>query len=85
MRAKEMLSMLRWHPDHKEKEYMIVYIHRGAPHDERSIRLSEIEAFYTSDFLIMRADGMESYIPFHRMKRIEDSSGNVIWEKRAII
>ncbi|MHC1605481.1 MAG: DUF504 domain-containing protein [Candidatus Methanofastidiosia archaeon] len=82
MRAKEMLSKIRWHPDYDERKYQIVYLHRGAPKDEKRINFSEIEELLTSDFIITNKDETKSYIPYHRVLRIEDSEGNSIWKKR---
>ena len=36
----------------------------------------------TSDFRIVREDGIESYIPYHRVLRIEGPDGKVVWRKR---
>lgn len=83
MRAHEMLSKIRWHPDYDESLYIIVYLHRGAPNDERSARMQDVEEYGTSDFTVLRKDGLESYIPYHRILRIEDGDKNVVWEKRS--
>ena len=81
MRAKEMLSKLRWDPSYEDMDAIIVYLHRGAPHNERSIRMSDIQEYLTSDFIILRPDGFDSYIPYHRILRIENEKGALIWKK----
>jgi len=82
MRAHEMLNKIRWHPDYNEDDYTIFYLHRGAPNDEISIRFKDIESLCTSDFMILDLDGFETYIPYHRILRIVDGKGNVVWKKR---
>jgi uncharacterized protein (UPF0248 family) len=82
MRAKEMLSKLRWDPSYAGIEYLVTYLHRGAPKNERTVKMSEIQEFLTSDFVILRPDGFDSYIPYHRILRIEYEQGGLVWIKR---
>lgn len=82
MRAKEMLNKLRWDPSFKDANPVVTYLHRGAPRNERHVRMSDIQEFLTSDFVILRPDGFDSYIPYHRVLRIEDDDGSLLWRKR---
>ncbi|RZN45179.1 DUF504 domain-containing protein [archaeon] len=82
MRAREMLNKLKWHPDYEARRYTVVYLHRGAPRNERAIAFEDIDELCTSDFRIVREDGIESYIPYHRVLRIEGPDGKVVWRKR---
>lgn len=84
MRAKEMLSKLRWDPSFKDTDAVVVYLHRGAPHNERSVKMSDIKEYLVSDFMILRPDGFDSYIPYHRVLRIEDENGSLLWKKKHI-
>ena len=43
MRAREMLNKLKWHPDYEARRYTVVYLHRGAPRNERAIAFDDIE------------------------------------------
>ncbi len=81
MRAKEMLSKLRWDPSYAGMDFTVTYLHRGAPHNERAVRMSEIKEYLTSDVMILRPDGFDSYIPYHRILRIEDDTGKLMWKK----
>jgi len=45
--------------------------------------MQDVEEYGTSDFTVLRKDGLESYIPYHRILRIEDGDKNVVWEKRS--
>jgi hypothetical protein len=82
MRAREMLNKIKWHPDYDENEYYVIYLHRGAPKDERSVPFSSIQSLCTSDFMLLDKDGIEIYIPYHRVKRIVDCHGGAVWKKR---
>jgi len=79
-----MLNKIKWHPDYDEDEYQVVYLHRGAPNDERSIPFSSIRSLCTSDFMLLDEDGFEVYMPYHRVLRILDRNGMPVWKKRSI-
>jgi len=84
MRAREMLNKIKWHPDIDPSGYSIVYLHRGAPDNERKILFKDIMEMCTSDFMTLDKDGNEMYIPYHRVLRILDDGNIEIWEKRGI-
>ena len=85
MRAREMVNKILWHPMYDQSYYTIVYLHRGAPKNERSVPFDKIVSFQKSDFVIIRPDGMESYIPYHRILRIVSSDATIVWKKREAI
>lgn len=62
---KDILNELRWSPDKDLESARIVYEHRGAPNDERTISGAEIidldQSFFKTE---------ESMIPYHRILRI---------------
>ena len=61
-------------------EAELAYVHRGAPADERKIRVSMIPRLGKGWFLL--EDG-ETQIPFHRVLWVRDhKSGEILWEKR---
>lgn len=77
MRPREVLNKLKWHPDFVFEEYTVVYLHRGAPKNERSISCRDIVALEHSDFVLPE----DVHIPYHRVLRILDKEGKVIWRK----
>ncbi|MEW5937244.1 MAG: RNA repair domain-containing protein [Candidatus Thermoplasmatota archaeon] len=73
--AKDVLDMLRWHPNYDIAKAVIWYEDRHAPTRERCIAASEIKEFGPSFF------GVESAsIPYHRVFRIEHD-GRVVFER----
>ncbi len=61
---REVLNELKWHRG-RLSDASIIYLHRGAPGDRRTVNGSEIveleRSFFTTD---------ESKIPYHRIRRI---------------
>lgn len=77
MRPREFLNMLKWHPEYDFEKYSVVYVHRGAPNDEKTVSCTDIVDLEHSDMIIEE----RTHIPYHRIKRILDSQGNVVWKK----
>lgn len=77
MRPREVLNKLKWHPDLKFEEYTVVYLHRGAPKNEKSISCEDIIKLEHSDFVLVEG----THIPYHRVLRILDKDGKVVWRK----
>ncbi|MBU7031324.1 MAG: DUF504 domain-containing protein [Theionarchaea archaeon] len=77
MRPREVLNKLKWHPDFQFEEYSVVYLHRGAPRDEKMISCSEIITLEHSDFILPE----DIHIPYHRVLRILDKEGHIFWRK----
>ncbi|MGD2249429.1 MAG: RNA repair domain-containing protein [Candidatus Methanofastidiosia archaeon] len=77
MRPREFLNKLKWHPEYNFEEYSVVYVHRGAPNDEKTIECTEIIDLEHSDMILEEG----THIPYHRVKRILDSMGRVVWKK----
>jgi hypothetical protein len=61
-----ILNRLRWMEGEDIGEARIIYLHRGAPGDERSIEGNEIMELERSFFVTA-----EAKIPYHRIRRIE--------------
>ena len=80
MRPREFLNRLKWHPDLKFEEYTVVYVHRGAPKNEKSVSCGEIVRLEHSDFILEGEEG-ETHIPYHRVLRILDRNGKIVWKK----
>ena len=77
MRPREVLNKLKWHPDLRFEEYFVVYLHRGAPKNEKTISCEDIAELEHSDFVTEE----ETHIPYHRILRIVDKDGKVVWRK----
>jgi hypothetical protein len=77
MRPREVLNKLKWHPDFQFEGYTVVYLHRGAPRDEKTISCKEIVALEHSDFILPE----DTHIPYHRILRILDKHGHIFWKK----
>jgi uncharacterized protein (UPF0248 family) len=73
--AKEVLCGLMWREDRDISKAVIFYVHRGAPNDAMKLSGSEILKLESSFF-----STSESYIPYHRVFRI-DYSGKTIFER----
>lgn len=58
--------------------YELTYVHRGAPDDRVTIRVSEVKYVGKGWFLL--GDG-ETQIPFHRILYIKDEK-STLWQKR---
>ena len=81
MRPREILNKLKWHPELQFEEYTVVYVHRGALRDEKSVSCKEIVRLEHSDFILEGLEG-EVHIPYHRVLRILDKDGRIVWRKR---
>ena len=58
--------------------FELAYVHRGAPDDRVTIKVSEVKHVGKGWFLL--GDG-ETQIPFHRILYIRDEK-STLWEKR---
>lgn len=77
MRPREFLNKLKWHPDFEFTEYTVVYVHRGAPKNEKTVSCVEIVELGHSDFILQEG----THIPYHRVLRIVDRKGDIVWKK----
>jgi uncharacterized protein (UPF0248 family) len=63
-------------------EFIVAYIHRGAPEDTLRIRASKISQVGKGWFLL--SDG-ETQIPFHRILYVRDEKSDlVLWTKKTM-
>jgi len=73
---------LKWDPKEDIKDYIIVYIHRGALNDQRQIPAHLIEKVHVGSFLCTIGDE-ETIIPFHRILEIKNiRTQEVVYKKR---
>lgn len=74
---KELLNKLLWHPESNPEDYIVVYLHRGAVGDKKSVLLKDIKI--EDSFLVFD----ETHIPFHRILEIKNlKTGEVEYVKR---
>lgn len=75
--CREVLKRHRWDPNRSLEGLYITYRHRGAPRDERTIPIAEVEDLGRS-FVVTRDD---THIPYHRILRIHRDDEDV-WVRR---
>ncbi len=79
--VKKLLDELRWHPEKSLEDVEIVYLHRGAPDDRRTVKATEVERLDRGYFVFLH-HGSEVYIPYHRV--LEISKGEeVLYRKKS--
>jgi len=79
---RDLLNKLKWDPKEDIRDYIIVYIHRGALNDRRQIPAHLIEKVYVGSFLCT-LDDEETIIPFHRILEIRNIvSGEIVYLKK---
>ena len=76
---REVLNELKWRED-ALAEAEVWYVHRGAPGDARVVPGGAVADLQRS-FLVLREDGRETMIPYHRVFRIA-RGGRSVWERR---
>lgn len=74
--ARNILNLLKWHPELKLKSCIITYIHRGTPQNIKTISGSKIKKI-EKGFLVLEED---IKIPYHRIIKIE-CPDILIWKK----
>lgn len=82
MRAYDVLSKLKWHPEFSLSEARVTILHRGAPGDVRIVRGDDILELGRA-FMRIRSPEGEVEIPYHRILRIE-TKGKSLWQKRRV-
>ena len=61
-------------------DFVLAYVHRGAPEDQLVIRVSTISRLGKGWFML---DDGETQIPFHRVLYVKNEKTNLaLWEKR---
>lgn len=78
-RLREVLNRLIW--TNSKKDYIAIIVSRGYANGTRSIPLGGLIRASKDGFIIL-IDGYETYIPYHRVLRIESSKdGTVVYRK----
>lgn len=77
-----ILNRLIWHPREDPSKYEIIFIHRGAPGNLKSIPVWCVIKINPQSFEY-NLGGECARIPFHRIVEIRNvESGDVIWRSR---
>ncbi|WP_287587679.1 RNA repair domain-containing protein [Candidatus Borrarchaeum sp.] len=80
---RDLLNKLIWDSKEDIKDYVIIYIHRGALNDQRQIPAHLIEKVYVGSFSCT-IDDEETIIPFHRILEIRNiRTQKVVYKKRS--
>ena len=82
-KIREILNKIRWNDVDNFQDYKILYIHRGAPNDQKEVNYSLIIDI-TASFFVYQDDLLDepTYIPFHRILEIKNVKKNeILWVK----
>jgi uncharacterized protein len=74
--ARNTINMILWHPDMKNTEIKITYIHRGVPGNLKTITGNSIKKLERG-FLVLN-EGKQ--IPLHRIVKITNNN-KILWKK----
>ena len=74
--ARNTINMILWHPDMKNTETKITYIHRGVPGNLKTINGDSITKLERG-FLVLK-EGTQ--IPVHRIIKITNNN-KILWKK----
>ncbi|MFQ5998232.1 MAG: RNA repair domain-containing protein [Candidatus Bathyarchaeia archaeon] len=82
LKQRAILSKLFWDKRENPENYDLVFIHRGAPKDKKTISCSDIIQTAKSWFTYS-SENLETTIPFHRILEIRNKkTGECVWRKR---
>ena len=81
---RDVFNRITWDTRERAGNYLVYFIHRGAPEDTREINASVITKVGLSWFMYVAPESEETLIPFHRVMRIVNvQTSQVIWISRA--
>jgi len=76
-----IFNRIIWDNKERKEDYEIIYIHRGAINDRKTIHMNSIKKVEKSTF-IYTDNVTETTIPFHRVLIVRNiETGNIIWKK----
>jgi len=79
---KNILNKILWDNRSNSKDYLVTYVHRGAPSDSKKIPFTSIRKIGKSWFSLLEVDD-EIQIPFHRIITVQNiRTGEILWQKR---
>jgi len=80
---KNIFNRIFWDKRLDRRDYVITFIHRGAPSDEKTIAASLVKQVGKSWFTYEEEEGSEVYIPMHRIVTVKNlKTGEILWRKR---
>jgi uncharacterized protein (UPF0248 family) len=80
---RDVLNRICWHPNENRECYEVIFIHRGAPDDLKSISAKVIVRVGRRSFEYKEDGEKIVYIPFHRIVEIKNiKTGEVVWRSR---
>lgn len=86
-KIRAILNRIRWDDQVKESgsKIQIIYIHRGAINDRKTVLFSEIKDILTAFFTLKSEifPGEKTNIPFHRILEIKNlETGEIVYQKK---
>jgi len=82
-KIREILNKIKWMDSDNYSNYIITYIHRGVPNNQKTILFDRIIDI-TPSFIVFKDENAEenTYIPFHRILKIINKKEKIIlWRK----
>jgi uncharacterized protein (UPF0248 family) len=81
---RNVFDKITWETRERAGNYIIYFVHRGAPGDTRQINASLVTKVGPSWFTYAAAESEETLIPFHRVRKIVNAqTSQAIWRSRA--
>ena len=81
MTIRDILNKIFWDPNEKILEYEVVFIHRGAYMDRKTLPCCKIKEIESSWFTYESEKEGEITIPFHRILEIRNvKTKQVVWK-----
>jgi len=79
---KNIFNKIFWDERVDRIDFVITFVHRGAPSDSKTITASQIRQVGRSWFTYSQQD-QETLIPMHRILTVENvRTGEILWRKR---
>jgi len=80
---RNVFNKITWETRERAGNYVVYFIHRGAPGDTRQISASLVTKVGPSWFTYAAAESEETLIPFHRVRKIVNvQTGQAMWISR---
>ncbi len=82
MRIRDFLNRIFWDPRENRTDYEVIFIHRGAYMDRKSLPCTAIKEVRSSWFIYETPEEGEVLIPFHRIIEIRNlKTGKTAWKR----
>jgi len=78
---RNILNKILWNEKENQTDYLVTYVHRGAPGDSKQVPFTHIKKIGKSWFSPLENE--EVLIPFHRIVTVQNvRTGEILWRKR---